>query len=783
MTLRFISLITLLLSLSSGISHAFEEPLPPDQAFKFSATVKDDNTIIGTWTLPDGYYLYHDKFNFSTTSSDIQLGSPIIPPGKIKDDPLFGKVETHRKQVSLKLPVSRSGPGEVTIALIAGSQGCADLGICYPPYRTTVNVVLPAISAASSVTSSVNAIPADPIQALSQLGNSFGLEDANEEFLNPDKAFVLTTEMGPDNTLIARWAVADGYYMYRDKFRFRLKDTTGDIKLGQTDVSRGKVKNDEYFGKIEVLYHNAEASIPLNGQPGSTTQLEMSYQGCADAGLCYPPQFKTVALNLDSSGTASTAISQTTATQAPAQTAVQAPTQTPVQTQAQTTPSPFHDEPFTQQDKMVKLLKSGGTWTIIGLFFLAGLALAFTPCVFPMIPILSGIIAGQGDKITTRKAFTLSLVYVLSVAVTYTVVGVIAGMSGANLTAAFQNPWVLGSFATVFVLLSLSMFGFYDLQMPSFIQSRLTNYSNKQQGGTLIGVAIMGLLSALIVGPCVAAPLAAALIFIAEQGSAVLGGVALFSMSIGMGLPLLIIGTGGGKLLPKAGPWMDAVKGVFGVTLLGVAVWMLERILPGEITMVLWAALLIVPAIYLGALEPIREVTDGWPRFWKGLGIMMLIYGFILMLGAATSNTDPLRPLHRMTLASGAGSSATAGHSLPFKTVKSIDDLNREVGNASAQGKTTMLDFYADWCISCKEFDKYVFSDPEVQKMLANTVVLQADVTDNDDVDKALMKNYGIIGPPTIMFFDKNGEELKRYRVVGEMTAKQFMDHLHATLQ
>ena len=762
MTLRFISLITLLLSLFSGIIHAFEEPLPPDQAFKFSATVKDGNTIIGTWTLPDGYYLYHDKFNFSTTSSDVQLGSPIIPPGKIKDDPLFGKVETHRKQVSLQLPVTRTGLGEVIVALTAGSQGCADLGICYPPYRTTVNVVLPAITAASAT-----AIPANPVQALSQLGDSLGLQDANEEFLNPDQAFVLSTEMGPDNTLIARWMVADGYYMYREKFRFRLKDTSGDIKLGQADISRGKVKDDEYFGKIEVLYHNAEARIPLTGKPGSTAQLELSYQGCADAGLCYPPQFKTVALNLGNGDAASTPASQPIPTQAA----------------AQTTPSPADEQPFTEQDKMVELLKGGGTWTIIGIFFLAGLALAFTPCVFPMIPILSGIIAGQGDKITTGKAFTLSLVYVLSVAVTYTVVGVIAGMSGANLTAAFQNPWILGSFAAVFVALSLSMFGFYDLQMPSFIQSRLTNYSNNQQGGTLIGVAIMGLLSALIVGPCVAAPLAGALIFIANEGSPVLGGMALFSMSIGMGVPLLIIGTGGGKLLPKAGPWMDAVKGVFGVTLLGVAVWMLERILPGAVTMVLWAALLIVPAIYLGALEPIREVTGGWPRFWKGIGIMMLLYGIILMLGATTGNTDPLQPLQRTSFMGGAADSSATTHGLPFKIIKSLDDLNREVTTASAQGKTVMLDFYADWCISCKEFDKYVFSNPDVQSMLANTVVLQADVTANDDIDKALMKHYGIIGPPTILFYDNSGNELKRYRVVGDMNAQQFMDHLRATLK
>ncbi len=755
MNLRFTGLALLVLSLLAGISHATEEPLPPDQAFKFSAVAKDGDTIIGTWTLPDGYYLYHDKFNFSTTSSDVQLGSPIIPKGKIKDDPLFGKVETHRHQVSLELPVTRGTQGETTIALTAGSQGCADLGICYPPYRTTVNVVLPAVAAASSA-----ATQADPLKALNQLGNSLGLQDTEQEFLDPDQAFVLSTEFGADYVLVARWKIADGYYMYRDKFRFRLKDASGDIKLGQADISRGKIKDDEYFGKIEVLYKNAEARIPVIATAGATAQLELSYQGCADAGLCYPPQYKTVALNPTAT---SAATGQPPATTGSAQAEL--------------------DQPFTEQDKMVALLKGGNTWTIVGIFFLAGLALAFTPCVFPMIPILSGIIAGQGEKITTGKAFTLSLVYVLSVAVTYTAVGVIAGKSGANLTAAFQDPWILSGFAAVFVMLSLSMFGFYDLQMPNFVQSRLTQYSNKQEGGTIIGVAIMGLLSALIVGPCVAAPLAGALIFIANQGSAVLGGMALFSMSMGMGVPLLIIGTGGGKLLPKAGPWMDAVKGVFGVTLLGVAVWMLERILPGEIIMVLWAALLIVPAIYLGALEPLRKESGGWPHFWKGVGIMMLLYGIILMLGATTGNTDPLQPLKKISFSSASTGTTTAGHSLPFKTIKSIEDLNREVASASSQGKTVMLDFYADWCISCKEFDKYVFSNAEVQSRLADTVVLQSDVTANDEIDKALMKNFGIIGPPTILFFDKGGQELKRYRVVGEMNAKQFLDHLNATFK
>jgi thiol:disulfide interchange protein DsbD len=397
-----------------------------------------------------------------------------------------------------------------------------------------------------------------------------------------------------------------------------------------------------------------------------------------------------------------------------------------------------------------------------------------------MIPILSGIIAGHGDQITTRKAFVLSLVYVLAMAITYTVAGVLAGLFGENLQAYFQNPWILSSFALVFVLLALSMFGFYDLQLPSSLQSRLTEVSNKQQGGSLFGVAIMGFLSALIVGPCVAPPLAGALIYIGQTGDALLGGLALFALSMGMGAPLIAIGTSAGKLLPRAGSWMDAVKAVFGVALLGVAIVMLERIIPAEVAMLLWGMLLIISAVYMGALRTLQIEASGWQKLWKGLGVVFLVYGALMLVGAAAGGKDTLQPLRGLAIAGGSGS---AHQELVFKRIKSLQDLQQEVASASAAGKTVMLDFYADWCVSCKEMEKYTFTDAGVIAALANTVLLQADVTANDDTDQALLQgHFGLPGPPAIIFYGADGKERKAYRVVGFKPAKAFAEHVQQAI-
>ncbi|MDH4275379.1 MAG: protein-disulfide reductase DsbD, partial [Gammaproteobacteria bacterium] len=510
---------------------------------------------------------------------------------------------------------------------------------------------------------------------------------------------------------------------------------------------------DAAFGKQEVYLHEVSIPITVSGATG-TVAVTADYQGCAEIGFCYPPQTRSVTVSLPAGGTAA---------------AVGAAGAAP-------------GAPMSEQDQIIAKLASGNIFLIILSFFGFGLLLSFTPCVFPMIPILSSIIVGQGAQVTTRRAFTMSLVYVLAMALTYTGAGVLAGLFGSNLQAAFQNPWILGSFAGVFVLLSLSMFGFYDLQMPGAIQSRLTEFSNRQQGGTLIGVGIMGFLSALIVGPCVAAPLAGALIFIGQTGNALLGGVALFALSLGMGAPLLAIGVSAGKFLPKAGGWMDAVKAVFGVVMLGVAIWMVSRVIPGAVTLALWGVLLAVSAIYMGALEPLLPEANGWKRLWKGLGVVGLIYGALLLIGAAGNSQDMLQPLRGMhmtgaTVAEGTGV-ARDGNEKLLKRITTMAEFDRESQAAMAAGKPMMLDFYADWCVSCKEIEKFTFGDATVQKALSKGVLIQADITANDDNAKALQKRFSVVGPPSLIFFGPDGKERPQYRVVGFMPAKDFAPHV-----
>ena len=393
-----------------------------------------------------------------------------------------------------------------------------------------------------------------------------------------------------------------------------------------------------------------------------------------------------------------------------------------------------------------------------------------------MIPILSGIIIGHGEKISTGKAFELSLVYVLSMAVTYTVAGVIAGLFGANLQAAFQDPWVVSTFVVIFVALSFSMFGFYELQMPTAIQSRLTEISNSQKSGTLAGVAIMGFLSALIVGPCVTAPL------IGQTGDAVLGGTALFALSMGMGAPLLAIGASAGKLLPRAGAWMDTIKAVFGVGLLVVALWLLERIIPGPVGLFLWAVLFIISGVYMGALDSLQAGKSGWHKLWKGIGIVLVIWGVLMVIGASTGSRDMLNPLKNLNTGSVAGGATTQAH-LNFTRIKTVDDFNQQLAQANARGQYVMLDFYADWCVYCIQMEERTFPDTGVQERLANVHLLQADVTANDDADQALLKNFGLIAPPAILFFTPTGEERKNYRVVGFKNADDFRAHLDQVLR
>ena len=619
------------------------------------------------------------------------------------------------------------------------------------------------------------------------LGEGIVIGDSSEDqFLDPDVAFVLSAAaVGPD-AIETRWDIAEGYYLYREKFRFRSADGSG-ASLGEAGFPKGKVKDDEYFGPMEVYYGSVAALVPVAGAAtGDVIDVDVTYQGCADAGLCYPPITRTVSLLIpaalaDTGGGAgpgagvsslSDAASRGMATgpstlQAREGVVVDAP-------DAPGFPGAGAIE-LPEQDRVATALMSGNRWLVILSLFGAGLLLTFTPCVLPMVPILTSIIVGRGAEpgsgaASTRRAFTLSLVYVLAMALTYTVAGVLAGLFGANLAAAFQDPWIVSAFVLVFVLLALSMFGFYELQMPASWQAGLAAVSHRQRGGTYAGVAVMGALSALIVGPCVAAPLAGVLIYIGRTGDPVLGGIALFALGMGMGVPLMVAGVSAGKLLPKAGAWMNAVKAVFGAMLLAVAIYLLERVVPESVALLLWAALFIVCAIYMGALDSLSAASGGWRRLWKGAGLVMLVYGVLLMVGVAGGGGDLFRPLQGIALAGGE----RGERELEFRQVKGIDGLHAELGPAAARGQVVMFDYYADWCVSCKEMERFTFSDPEVQAALSNVLLLQTDVTDNDARDRALLAEFGLFGPPAIQFFGPDGRERPELRVVGYMAAGDF---------
>jgi len=726
------------------------ELLSPEQAFRISAKAPEADLAQVHLSVAQGYYLYRSKLRFKSENPGVSLGEPKLPAGKTKHDEFFGDLEIYRGDVWIALPLQRTDPKVTHLRLAVTSQGCADLGVCYPPQTTTLDVALPA--------------PAPASQKIIDLGTRLGLGDDSGGFLPPDEAFKLTADVQDSKTLLAHWKIADGYYLYKKKIKLTLGEAPG-LGIESVDLPAGEIKNDEYFGRLEVYHHDTTVRIRLAGEPGAASALTLkaTYQGCAEAGICYPPIDRQIALALPAEATPPAPATRAAATHAP-----------PAQS---TEPAPA-GPPMSEQDSIADTLAHASTVAVVLSFFGFGLLLAFTPCVFPMIPILSSIIVGQGSALTTRKAFVLSLVYVLAMAATYTVAGVVAALFGQNLQAELQSPWVLGGFSAVFVLLALSMFGFYELQLPASLQTKLSQLSSRQQGGSLVGVAIMGLLSALIVGPCVAPPLAGALIYIGQSGDAVLGGLALFAMGLGMGAPLLLLGTSAGKLLPNAGKWMDAVKAVFGVLLLGVAIWLLERVLPAALAMLLWAGLLIVTAIYLGALEPVAS-KSGWHRLWKGLGWVLLLYGALLLVGVAGGSRDVFQPLKGVTAIGGDLPGAGAG----FRRVASAEDLDAQLGAARAADKPAILDFYADWCVECVRMENTTFRDPATRQALAGVVLLRADVTGNTPSDKALMHRFGLIGPPAILFFGRDGRERRPYRLVGYRSPEEFRRYVGAALQ
>ncbi|MDG4811949.1 protein-disulfide reductase DsbD [Hydrogenovibrio sp. 3SP14C1] len=720
-------LLTILLFLTLNPASASEELLDVDQAFSLQPVKVENGQAKISWKIAEGYYLY--KKRISIESDDIELSPPHFPKAITKNDPVFGQSDVFKHQLTVTQPYA----GNATKAtLTIKYQGCAeDLGVCYPPQTRSIKVEFPAAAKTNGNT-------------LADLNNLI-VDSSGADLLPADEAFQLQVSPNNNNQLILDFRVAKGYHLYKDKIKAVLKQ--GNATLGSLQLPDAVQANDPVFGDVQVYHGDFQAILPVENI-ADTAEIEIQYQGCSsESGVCYPPAKKQMTLQASDFKT-------TTTNALPEQKA---------------------SNDLSETDQITSTLQNSSVWIVIGTFFLFGLLLSLTPCVFPMIPILSSIIVGQGDQLTTRKAFVMSLVYVLAMSITYTVAGVLAGIFGENLQVLFQNPWIIGSFALIFIALAFSMFGFYELQLPNSVQSKITNLSNKQQGGTLTGVAVMGFLSALIVGPCVAPPLAGALIYIGQTGDALLGGIALFAMSMGMGVPLLLLGTSAGKLLPRAGAWMDNVKAIFGVLMIGVAIWMAERILPESVILFAWAALLIGSAIYLGALEPIGE-KSGWHKLAKSIGMIFLVYGAAMLIGLAGGSKNVLQPL-TVFQSTGTISNSATQH-LNFKKISTLEELNVEI----AKGKPVMLDFYADWCISCKEMEKFTFSDPTVQRALANVTLLKADVTANNANDKELMKAFNIIGPPAILFFN-NQQEQKAQRVVGFKKAEPFRQNITQAFQ
>lgn len=720
-------LLTATISTTTPAQITPDDLLPVEDAFSLNATAQADQVRL-TWQIADGYYMYRHAFRVETETDGIVLGELDIPPGEKTFDEFFGETETYRNAVELVVPlIERSNSGMVTLNI--RSQGCADLGVCYPPHRQRIELELP-VPARSARN--------DGLARLLQGSQttSPGLLGTDEGALPAEQAFSFEAIAGSAGTLLVRFVSRPGYYLYRDQFEFSVLDDGIDVV--QVQLPEAVPVHDESFGDTHVYYGEVEIPVQLSRPTGPAREVTLvaDFQGCKEGDICYPPMNRSLLVDLPAAES-DIRLGQVPAAGVP---------------------------PQAEQDRLASAL-SGTPALALSLFLLAGVLLAFTPCVFPMVPILSGLIAGQGDRMTTAGAFRLSLVYVLAMAAVYTAFGVVAGLFGQNLQAVFQHPAVLVSFAGLFVLLSLAMFGFYDLQLPARLQTRLNEWSNRAEGGTLMGAAIMGALSALIVGPCVAPALMGALIYIGQTGDAVLGGAALFAMAIGMGIPLVVWGTSAGRLLPRAGGWMNAIKAVFGVGLLALAIWMLERVVPPGVVMLLWGALAIACAVYLGALTRLPPEISGWRKLWQGLGIMLLVVGVIQFVGALSGGQDWTRPLNHLRTASGPAVEVPE-----FRQVDTLPELEQAIATAS---QPVFLDFYADWCVDCVRMERRTFPDPQVARSMASLTLLKVDVTDYTADHQEILSHFGLIGPPAYLFF-RQGEELAHLRTFGFLAPTRF---------
>ncbi|KRA16165.1 protein-disulfide reductase DsbD [Lysobacter sp. Root604] len=792
----------LVLGLSlAGPALAIDESdlLPVEQAFVLSAEAPAADRIVLRWKIAEGYYLY--KHRISVKADPAFAAQALqLPTGDKHKDEFFGEVETYRKALSATLP-GRAGATRVDLQI--KYQGCADAGICYPPVTRNVSVNLPAAANAAAgndeplvAFGNTGAGGAPPLGG-GLLGNApSAAAGADALPLPPEQAFGFEAIPGDGNTLLLRFTPARGYYLYRDKTSFKLDAAASKagIALGAPQWPRGSAHRDEHFGQVIVFFEQIDVPLPLRRtrEDAAKFVLTAHFMGCQTDGICYPPMTRTVSIDLprgkiavdpavaatdaanpEAAGAALAADAE--AATALADPASSAATQTgadvrAAQADVAAIQSASTQAPEQAEDSLLAAALSGpNRWFTLLVFLAMGVGLSFTPCVLPMIPILSGLIAGHGPGIGVRRAFSLSLVYVLANAVVFAIAGVIAASVGANLQILFQTPWVIVAFSLLFVLLALSSFGLYELQMPAALRNRLGSLSDRQRGGSWLGVAAMGALSSLIVGPCVAPPLAAAMLYIGQSGDQWFGGAALFLLALGMGVPLLAFGVAAGKGVPTSGPWMVGVQRAFGFVFLGLAVWMLSRILPGPFVLALWGALLCGAAAAIGLVASRAGASGGLRALGWTAALLLGLTGAAQIVGALAGGSDPLQPL------AGLRGGGAAHRELPFRTIKSVADLDREVAAAQTAGQPLMLDFYADWCVSCKEMEKYTFTEPTVHEALSGFVLLKADVTANDELDAALMKRLGIHGPPATLYYT-GGAERRELRLFGFEEAPKFVE-------
>ena len=809
-------------------------PLPADQAFKQKLTLKDSNTVNATWAIEKKYYLYRNKFKFISKTKGVELGTITIPAGKKKKDPLFGIVQIFRDKVSIQVPIKSIDKSVRKFDIEVHSQGCADIGICYPPQKKTVSLTLAALGATAinaDTTSKPVATPAATTakvdvtsdkdkkaatKKITNFGTNLGLGQ-DEEYLTSEQAFKISTEYTNDNLLTVRWKIAKNYYLYKNRLKFSLKDAPANVTLGTPQIPKGKLKKDPAFGNVYVFYDFLEVKIPVKGaKKGQKIEFLAKSQGCADAGLCYPPVLKLatyvngglISIKDHKISYAKNPVATPANTTKPGTAGIPAKAATPVKAISPDATAEEDDRSFFEKvgDWFTQSLKDGNL--LIALISMLGLGLlvAFTACMYPMIPIVCTLVIGEGENASKMRGFILSGTYVIAMAIVFGVLGGVAGSAAKELPiqAAFQSPWVLGPIVALMALLALAMFGVFNIQMPSALQNRIDSISRNQKGGSVVGAAITGGLSALVVGPCGGPFLIAALGAAATSGSFVGGFSYLFLFGLGMGLPLIFVGVYGSKCLPKAGTWMTMVKHTGGIILLGLALYFAERLtdkIPGFF-MMLWAVFFIMTGIYFRALEPVPEGASGKRYIFKGFAVIIFLWGILVAIGGLTGSRIASDPFEGSSLTSGSTSVSAASTGattnaadarkqrylagkktklkgkLKFIKIKSTDDLDKEIKQANAAGFTVMLDFYATWCTYCIQFDVYVFSKPSVGAALSNTILLQADVTANDKQDKALMKHVKIFAPPSIMFYGLDGKEVRKQRISKLVKKERFLKYV-----